>query len=132
MFSYDNESIRDRVRDLRTIGKDTQQDLAILLDIKRSTYQRIEGDGSFSWDQIEILADHYDVSPYFLKYGVTEEDIIELAHMVRMPMRLNQPNFTVFTGPIKRHSDLLYEQFLELSAEDRIRFDRLFATLNLK
>lgn len=131
MFTPDNESVSERVKDMRKFGKVTQQDLALVLDIKRTTYQHIEAEGRFSWDQIELIADHFDVSPYFLKYGVTDEEIIELAHMVRLPMRLNEPNFTVFTGQVKRHCDLLFEQFLELSAEDRIRFDRLFATLKL-
>lgn len=125
MFSNDAEQIRERIRDYRRSGKVTQQDLAIYLNINRGSYQNREASGNFEWEQIEAIADFFDVSPYFIQYGVEEEEIKQLAKMLNHPGGLRQPMYTIFDD-INSLKELpaLYASFLNMDDDDQKRIIR--------
>ena len=98
MFDCTNESIRERIKDLRTIRKVRQEELADYLNIKRTTYQSHEAKGNFSWEELELIADFFDKSPYFLKYGVEDSELAEIVHRATSIKRsaLSDNRFTIF------------------------------------
>ena len=98
MFDYSCESIRDRVKDLRQIHKVNQKTLANYIETSLSTYQNHESHGVFTWEELGLIAEFFDESPYFLKYGTTDEELADLVNRyeaVRFSA-LQEVKFTVF------------------------------------
>ena len=125
MFSNDPELVRDRVRDFRKLRKVTQQDLADYVGMTRGAFRSREADGNFSWEQIELIADFFDASPYFLKYGAEEEELHYLATIFKSRGRLQQPQFTIFSN-LNHEAELteLCLDFYRLNEEDQNRIQR--------
>ncbi len=124
MFDSSFESIRNRVKDIRTIKKVRQDDLADYLNIKRATYQNHEAKGNFSWDELELIAEFFDISPFFLKYGVEDEELAQVVHKTKAITRsaLSDTRFTIFDDLESELTQLkLFTDFACLDIEERNR-----------
>jgi hypothetical protein len=99
--------------------------------MKRGAYQLRESTGDFKWEEIELLADYFDVSPYFLKYGVEEDELKELSKHINSPMRFREPNYTIFDN-LEKLPEIndLYQSFMKLSPEDQKRIKRYIESQN--
>lgn len=64
--------IAARVRDLRESRNLRQHDVADYLGLKWSKYQRLESNGRFSYEQIILLAELFDVTPNYITIGSDE------------------------------------------------------------
>ncbi len=131
MFSNDPEQIRDRIRDYRKLKKVTQQDLADYIGMKRGAFRSREAEGNFAWEDIELVAEFFETSPYFLQYGAEEDDLHALAKMLKMRCSLRQPEFTIF-GDLNKQIEMnnLYLSFISLRSEDQKRIERFIDTNN--
>lgn len=131
MFSKDSEQVRDRIRDYRKLRKATQQDLADFIGMKRGAFRSREADGNFEWEHIELIAEFFDVSPYFLQYGAEEEDLRMLAKILKSKGRLCQPEYAIF-GDLSKQIEIndMYLSFLSLRKEDQKRIERFIETNN--
>ncbi len=128
------ESISNRIKDLRTIKKVQQSVLADYLGISRATYQNREKSGEFSWDEIALIADFFDESPFFIKYGLYDEELADIVHRVTSIKRsaLEDFRFSIFdnleeayekTGQVAR--------FVALPSEDKDRIIDYVKSKNL-
>ena len=128
MFSINYTEIGDRVKDFRKSMKLTQQELAMYLNMKRGTYRVKETDGSFDWDEILQLADYFEASPIFLRYGVEDEELKVIAKIIRekpIGSVLMQPKVTIFDDLEKYQEDTkLYISFLNLEQNEQNRILR--------
>ncbi|MEE0928377.1 MAG: helix-turn-helix transcriptional regulator [Acutalibacteraceae bacterium] len=131
MLSSDKELVKERIQDYRKIRRITQTDMAAYLNMKRGSYQFRESHGDFKWEEIEMIAELFDTSPYFLKYGFEEEDLKKLAKLLHAPHRFHEPNYTVFDNlEQKPEIDRLFESFMNLSQEDQKRIKRYIESQN--
>ena len=122
MFDYSCESIRDRVKDLRQIHKVNQKTLANYIETSLSTYQNHESHGVFTWEELGLIAEFFDESPYFLKYGTTDEELADLVNRyeaVRFSA-LQDVKFTVFDN-LEEETEKIYRftDFVTLEQEER-------------
>ena len=127
MFSVNYNEIRERVCDFRKSLKATQQDLALYLDMKRGSYQSKEAEGSFDWEETIQLADYFNVSPLFIRYGVEDEQVKTIAKILnqsKMGTTLRQ-TYTIFDDLEKYKEDNdLYISFLNLDPSEQNRIIR--------
>ena len=98
MFNNAPSSISERIKDIRITRKARQDELADFMEIKRSTYQNREKNGTFTWSEIKQIADFFDESPVFIKYGVYDEELFEIINKYETKRFsvLNDVRFTVF------------------------------------
>ena len=131
MLSSDKQLVKERIVDYRKMRKVTQSDMAYYLNIKRGAYQFRESTGDFKWEEIEMIADFFDISPYFLRYGIEEDELRKLAKDMRTPMRFHEPNYTIFNGLEKMPEvDKLLHSFNQLALEDQRRIERYIKSQN--
>ena len=83
MFSVNYDEIKERVCDFRKASKSTQQDVALYLNMKRASYRAKEADGTFDWDETVQLAELFNTSPVFIRYGVEDDDVKVIAKILR-------------------------------------------------
>ena len=135
MFSVNNSDIKDRVCEFRNSSKLTQQDMAIYLGLTRSQYQNKESKGNFDWDTIVLLADFFNTSPYFIKFGVENEELRVIKRILNekpVGTVLQQPNVTIFDDLEKYQEDTqLYLSFLNLDQTDQNRIIRYINSVDL-
>ena len=127
MFSYDNESVKERVCDFRKFSKVTQSEMAEYLGMKRTAYQHHEADGNFTWEQIELLADFFSTSPIFLRYGADDDDLRSLSKMLKSgkATAFKQPTFTIFDDVNRKVEELSdYTLFLCMDEIHRNRITK--------
>ena len=122
MFSINNSDIKERICSYRKALKVTQQDLAIFLDMKRASYRTKESEGSFDWDETVLIADFLNTSPFFIKYGVEDDDLRVIGKILKQQGGLHQPNISIFDDIEKYKEDTqLYMSFLNLPKTDQAR-----------
>lgn len=123
MFSVNNNDIKERICDYRKVYGATQQDLAIFLDMKRTSYRVKEADGNFDWDETVQIAEFFNVSPYFIRYGVEEEQLRIIAKFLKEnDGTLHQPNVSIFDDIDQYKDDMrLYISFLNLDINEQKR-----------
>lgn len=123
MFSVNNTDIKDRICDYRKVFGVTQQELAIFLDMKRASYRVKESEGSFDWDETLRIAEFFNASPYFIRYGAEEEDIAIIAKFLKENNgALHNPNVSIFDDVEQYKEDLrLYISFLNLDQSEQKR-----------
>ena len=123
MFSVNNNDIKERICDYRKVYGATQQDLAIFLDMKRNSYRVKEADGNFDWDETVQIAEFFNVSPYFIRYGVEEEQLRIIAKFLKENNgTLHQPNVSIFDDIDQYKDDMrLYISFLNLDINEQKR-----------
>lgn len=122
MFSINNSDIKERICSYRKALKVTQQDLAIFLDMKRASYRTKESEGSFDWDETVLIADFLNTSPFFIKYGVEDDDLRVIGKILKQQGGLHQPNISIFDDIEKYKEDTqLYISFLNLPKADQAR-----------
>ena len=132
MFTVNNTEIKERICDFRKAARATQQDLALHLDMKRGSYRAKEADGSFDWEETVQIADYFNVSPYFIRYGVEEEEIMTVSKILKSHGGLRQPSYTIFDDLDKYKEDTrLYISFLNLDKTDQKRIIRYIEANNL-
>ena len=134
MFDYSCESIRDRVKDLRQIHKVNQKTLANYIETSLSTYQNHESHGVFTWEELGLIAEFFDESPYFLKYGTTDEELADLVNRyeaVRFSA-LQDVKFTVFDN-LEEETEKIYRftDFVTLEEEERDAIIKYVKSKNL-
>lgn len=134
MFDYSCESIRDRVKDLRQIHKVNQKTLANYIETSLSTYQNHESHGVFTWEELGLIAEFFDESPYFLKYGTTDEELADLVNRyeaVRFSA-LQDVKFTVFDN-LEEETEKIYRftDFVTLEQEERDAIIKYVKSKNL-
>lgn len=134
MFDYSCESIRDRVKDLRQIHKVNQKTLANYIETSLSTYQNHESHGVFTWEELGLIAEFFDESPYFLKYGTTDEELADLVNRyeaVRFSA-LQDVKFTVFDN-LEDETEKIYRftDFVTLEEEERDAIIKYVKSKNL-
>ena len=134
MFDYSCESIRDRVKDLRQIHKVNQKTLANYIETSLSTYQNHESHGVFTWEELGLIAEFFDESPYFLKYGTTDEELADLVNRyeaVRFSA-LQDVKFTVFDN-LEEETKKIYRftDFVTLEQEERDAIIKYVKSKNL-
>ena len=115
MFSLDNKNVKERVQELRKNHKLTQQEMGISLDITRKSYGGKEASGNFNWEEILMLSDLFNISPYFLKYGAEYEDLLVVSKIIKQQGGLRQAN--VMVGDDTQ----IYTSFLNLPKVDQTR-----------
>ncbi len=123
MFSVNNSDIKDRICDYRKVYGITQQELAIFLDMKRASYRIKESEGSFDWDETLQIAEYFNVSPYFIRYGVEEEQLRLIAKFLKENNgALHEPNISIFDDVEQYKEDLgLFISFLNLDNNEQKR-----------
>lgn len=132
MFTVDNIQIKDRICDFRKATKATQQDLALFLDMKRASYRVKEAEGSFDWEETVQLADYFNVSPFFIRYGVEDEEICKIAKILKNKGGLREPNITIFDDIETYKEDTkLFISFLNLEPSEQKRIERYIEANNL-
>ena len=136
MFSVNLNDIKERVCDYRKTFGVTQQELAIFLDMKRASYRAKEAEGSFDWDETVQIADFFNVSPYFIRYGAEEDDFKAIAKILKsldsVPGRLREPNISIFDDIEKYKEETeIYVSFLNLDQTEQKRIIKHIETLNL-
>ncbi len=129
MIDHNNEAVRERVQEVRG-NRVKQTDLANLLGLSRAAYQRLESAGNFTWEQLEVLGDFFDISPFFLKYGIYDEEFKEALKDKVIPFSVMQDTkFTVFED--LENNELarvgLFAKIISLEKEDRDRILRHFS-----
>ncbi len=125
MFSVDGELVKERICDFRKMTRVTQQELAIYLGMGRGSYQSRESNGNFDWEQIEQIADYFNVSPFFIQYGVEEDELRTIAKVIRESGGLHQPMYTIFDNLSKQvEIAKLYSSFLNLDQIHQKRIKR--------
>lgn len=116
MLKYDNESISERIVDLRNSIRAYQHELAEYLGLKRTTYRRREADGDFSWEHLVMLAELFNVSPIFLAFGIEDRELRSLAKMIStepatafhdVDFTIFDPNFEEKKGDIANYASFL-------------------------
>lgn len=116
MLKYDNQSISERIIDLRNSIHAYQHDLAEYLGLKRTTYRRREAEGDFSWEHLVMLADLFNVSPIFLAFGIEDSELRTLAKMINTPSgsSFHDVDFTVFDPEFEQKKEGIanYASFL--------------------
>ena len=134
MFDSSRESIRDRVKDLRQIRKVNQKTLADYIEISLSTYQNHESQGAFTWDELGLIADFFDESPYFLKYGTTDDELADLVSRYESVKfsALHDVNFTIFDN-FEEETEKIYRfaDFVSLGEEERNAIIKYIKSKNL-
>lgn len=123
MFSVNNSDIKDRICDYRKIHGVTQQELAIYLNLKRASYRIKESEGNFDWDETLQIADFFNVSPYFIRYGAEEFELKKIAQFLKENNgALHQPDISIFDDIEEYKEDLrLYVSFLNLDKIEQKR-----------
>ena len=123
MFSVNNNDIKERICDYRKVYGATQQDLAIFLDMKRTSYRAKEAEGSFDWDETVQIAEFFNVSPYFIRYGVEDEQLRIIAKLLKNnDTALHEPNISIFDDIDQYKEDLqLFISFLNLDKIEQKR-----------
>ena len=128
MFSVNYDEIKERVCDFRKASKSTQQDVALYLNMKRASYRAKEADGTFDWDETVQLAELFNTSPVFIRYGVEDDDVKVIAKILRNKptgTRLMQPKVTIFDDLEKYQEDTrLYLSYLNLDTNEQNRIIR--------
>lgn len=106
-------SIGERIKDLR--GKIPQADLAELLGISRNTYRRLESTGAFSIEQINTLADFFEVTADLILNG--EQQSLD-AFPIETPGNIKDAR--LFSSKFSIYDDIkttnLKEEYLDLFA----------------
>ena len=122
MFDISCESIRDRVKDLRKAHKVNQKTLAEYIEISLSTYQNHESRGTFTWNELFKIAEFFDESPYFIKYGTTDEELADFVQRYESAKfsAFHDVTFTVFDN-FEEEAEKIYRftDFVSLSKEER-------------
>ncbi|MBQ1187239.1 MAG: helix-turn-helix transcriptional regulator [Clostridia bacterium] len=136
MFSVNNNDIKERVCDYRKTFNTTQQDLAIFLGIKRASYRAKEADGNFDWDEIVQIADYFNVSPFFIRYGAEDEDFKVIAKILKehgpFMHRLREPNVSIYDDLEKYQEETqIYASFLNLDQAEQTRIVKQIENLGL-
>lgn len=123
MFSVNKNDIKDRICDYRKAFGITQQELAIFLDMKRASYRVKESEGSFDWDETVQIAEFFEVSPYFIRYGVEDEQLRTIAKFLKSNNgALHAPNVSIFDDVDQYKEDMrLYISFLNLNTNEQKR-----------
>ncbi len=122
MFDNSCESIRDRVKDLRKAHKVNQKTLAEYIEISLSTYQNHESRGTFTWNELFKIAEFFDESAYFIKYGTTDEELADFVQRYESVKfsAFHDVTFTVFDN-FEEEAEKIYRfaDFVSLSKEER-------------
>ena len=123
MFSVNKNDIKERICDYRKVHGATQQDLAIFLDMKRTSYRAKEAEGSFDWDETVQIAEFFNTSPYFIRYGIEEEQLRLIAKFLKdNDGALHEPNISIFDDIDQYKEDLqLVVSFLNLDKIEQKR-----------
>ncbi len=122
MFSINNDDIRERIQHFRKTHKVTQQDLAIFLETKRASYRTKEADGNFDWEETVQISSFFGTSPFFIRYGVEDDELMVIAKIVKQLGGLRQAEVTIFDDIEKYKEDTqLYISFLNLPKADQAR-----------
>lgn len=134
MLRYDNESVKERICEFRKFCKATQADMAEYLGMKRTAYQRLETIGNFSWEHIELLADFFNVSPIFLRYGIEDHELRSISKMLKSgkATAFKDATFTIFDDLEEKENELSdYAAFISLSDIDKKRITDYMQENNL-
>ena len=127
MFSVNYNEIKERIADFRKAAKATQQDIALYLNMKRGSYRTKEAEGSFDWDEIVQLADFFNTSPIFIRYGVEEDELKVLAKILsknNLGTRMRQ-TYSIYDDLDKaKEESRLYISFLNLDQNEQNRIIR--------
>jgi hypothetical protein len=102
------------------------------LGIGRGSYQAREASGAFSWEEIVQLADFFDVSPFFIQYGVEDEEIRTLAEILReKDGTFHKPAATIFDNIEEEYEKArLVTSFLNLDPNHQMRIKRYISSQN--
>lgn len=136
MFSINNKDIKERICEYRKTFKITQQELAIFLGLTRESYRAKEASGNFDWDSTVLIADFFNVSPFFIRYGAEDNDFITLAKVLKTIQpgitRLYQPKVSIFDDLEKYQEEtMIYASYLNLDKTEQQRILKHIESLNL-
>ena len=120
MAFIDTGLIRERVVDLRKSIKLNQQEVANFLGLTRTAYVAREKEGSFSWEELKLLADLFDITPFFIKYGWENKDLIAIVSSIGSGTVAREPGFTIFDDLDDKLKELgNYSIFVTLDKEEQ-------------
>lgn len=132
MFSVNYDEIKERICDFRKASKSTQQDVALYLDMKRASYRTKEAEGSFDWEETVQLAELFNTSPVFIRYGVEDDGVKAIAKILREKSSgivLRQPRVTIFDDLEQyQENNRLYSSYLNLDKNEQDRILRYISS----
>ena len=120
MALIDTGLIKERVVDLRKSIKLNQLEVANFLGLTRTAYVSREKEGNFTWPELKLLAELFDISPFFLKYGWENDDLIAIVSTIGSGNVAKEPGFTIFDDLDDKLRELgNYSTFITLDKDEQ-------------